>query len=126
MTRHQHSDNEASPGRSTAEVFEALVQIESELKISPPIGASEFPLSARFRAVLLVLKASVCPHREVIRARLESEGVELATVIADTLISSLSAIPLPVATVSKRVAVIGLDKFCEQPASLLEELPDHS
>lgn len=101
------------------EIDEALVQIEREVGIRPPIGASELPLAARFRAVLLDLKSRLCSRRDAIRERMDSDGSELATVIADTLLSSLSQVPLPVATVSKRIAAIGLDRFCRQPTSLV-------
>jgi hypothetical protein len=102
------------------ELNEALLQIESALNIAPPLGATELPRHARFRAVLLELKSRICPKRAEIKARMESDGGELAVIIVDTLITALSQIPLPVATVAKRISTIGLDRFCDQPSQLLE------
>ena len=102
------------------ELDEALLQIENALNIAPPLGATELPRTARFRVVLLELKSRICPKRVEIKARLQSDGGELTAIIVDTLITALSQIPLPLATVAKRIGTIGLDRFCEQPAKLLE------
>ena len=61
---------EGATGEKAMTLHEALVLIEGELGISPPMGANELPLSARFRPVLLLLKSSICPHRDSIKARL--------------------------------------------------------
>lgn len=101
-------------------IKEALASLEEELNITLPIGATNLPPAIRFRSVLMYLKERLCPHKVQIRAHVDSDGSELATVIADTLLSALASIPLPVATVAKRLAMIGLDRFCDEPESLLD------
>ena len=106
---------------STPTIHEALTAIESELGISPPIGSSELPPPSRFRSVLIELKSRICPKADSIRGRLKTDEADLASIVADTIISGLTQIPLPVATVSKKIAAIGLERFCSEPASILED-----
>jgi len=103
------------------ETERALIQIESALGIEPPLGALRMPPPTRYQAVLIELRIMICPKKDEIRALVESDKAELAKVIADTALSSLLMIPLPVATVASKVATIGLDRFCKQPAELLSE-----
>ena len=105
----------------TSTIYEALTVIESELGISPPIGSTELPPPSRFRSVLIELKSRVCPKVDSIRSRLEADEADLASIVADTIITGLTQIPLPVTTVSKKIAAIGLERFCTEPASILEE-----
>lgn len=112
--------SEPEPDPQT-ELHDALIAVERALGLTPPIGLDRLPPSGRFRAVLVELRSRICSRREEIRARLASDGGELAAVVADVLISSLTQLALPVATVSRRIASMGLDRFCEQPAALLDE-----
>jgi hypothetical protein len=111
-------ENPSARGSADDGLTDALVEIERALNISPPIGAQELPPATRFRAVLIELRSRICPKQEAIAARIESDGVSVAVVIADTLITTLSQIPLPVATVAKHISKIGLAQFCKQPSSV--------
>lgn len=102
------------------ETLDALVEFERVLQIQPPIGAAELPPELRFFRVLGILREHLCPKTEtIINLASTSEG-EVATVIADCLISSFGQIPLPVATISKHLAKIGIKKFCTDQNTLVE------
>jgi hypothetical protein len=104
----------------TPELAEALEQIERELHLHPPIGATEIPPGIRYFRVLTRLREMICPKaREVVELSKKSEG-EVVSIIIDCLISSLSHIPLPVATLSKHVAAVGVERFCADQNALLE------
>ena len=101
------------------DITEALGEIEKEAGITPPLGAFDLSLKSRYRQVLLLLRSHVCPQQEVVKARLDSDGGNLAVVIADTLLSVFSGIPAPIATISSRIAKIGLERFCLEPDAVL-------
>jgi hypothetical protein len=101
------------------EVAEALEQIERELQFPPPIGATEIPPGIRYFRVLATLRERICPKaREVADLSKKSEG-EVVAILIDCLISSLGGIPLPVATLSKHIAAIGVERFCADPNTIL-------
>ena len=102
------------------ELLEALVEIEQVLQIQPPIGAAELPPELRFFRVLGFLREQLCPKVETMIGLSNKPEGEIATVIADCLISSFGQIPLPVATVSKHLAKIGVTRFCTDQNTLLE------
>lgn len=102
------------------EVAEALEQIERELQMHPPIGATDIPPEIRYFRVLTTLREKICPKaREVVDLSKKSEG-EITSIIFDCLISSLGGIPLPVATLSKHIAAVGVERFCTDQNALLD------
>ncbi|GAA0348740.1 hypothetical protein GCM10009092_11390 [Bowmanella denitrificans] len=99
---------------------DALIAIESEAGIELPLGFNRLPLAERFSEVLALLKSNICPRKTEISKRADSEEVSLAVCLTDVLITHYTGIPAPVSTVSRHIAKIGLEKFCNTPESLLE------
>ncbi|MBI0398015.1 hypothetical protein [Cyclobacterium marinum] len=105
------------------ELIKALLNIEKELKIVPPMGAADLPKELRFRRVILELQKRICPQIDRILKRMKSEEVSLTTLIIDVLTASLSNIPIPIATIAKHVAAIGIVKFCKNPEEIISTNP---
>jgi len=101
------------------DLVEALDEIEQLLHIQPPIGAAELPPGVRYFRVLAALRDRLCPGISTTLEALKTPTGEIATVIADCLLSSMSQLPVPVATVARHVAALGVDKFCSDPSELV-------
>lgn len=103
-----------------SELLTALIEIEQVMQLQPPIGASELPPKLRFFRVLALLQQQICPKAsELVDLANKPEG-EIVIAIADCLIATLGQIPIPVTTVAKHVAKIGVKKFCKDQTALLE------
>jgi hypothetical protein len=100
-------------------IQDALSALERELHINAPFGLDQLPPETRYQQVLYQLQQTICPHREAILTRLRSEGLSLTTCVFDSLLSTFAGIPTPVSTIAKGIAVVGLEKFCTNPASIL-------
>lgn len=110
-----------STNANASELLDALLELEKEWGISPPLGANELPPAARFREILMELKARVCPNREAIKKQMNSDAADLGSIVADVIISGLTQVPLPLTKVARRIAAITLDRFCKDPATLLQQ-----
>ena len=109
-------DDAASPAR----VYQALPDARpSHLGIRPPLGASGLPRATRYQQILIVLREKICSKSAEILARLKSEEISLATVIADLLLSTFTGLPIPAHTVARSIATIGIERFCVNPAGIL-------
>ena len=104
---------------SNQELIDALTEIEQFLELQPPIGAAELPPEIRYFRVLRIIRDHVCPAvSAIVDFSKKSEG-EIVTILVDILITFMSSLPVPVATVSKHIAALGVDRFCSDPSSLL-------
>lgn len=101
-------------------MLEALSLLEEAREISPPIGAGRLPPRARFRQILDFLRGTICPKADEIIKKSESKGGDLAAVVFDVLVSVFTGIPAPCATISKKIAEIGLEKFCINPTKIVD------
>jgi hypothetical protein len=102
------------------DLIDALEQIERELHISPPIGATGIPPEIRYFRVLTRLREMICPKALELVDRSKKSGGEIVSIIIDCLISSLGGVPLPIATLSKHIAAVGLERFCADQNSILK------
>lgn len=103
-----------------SELLMALVEIEQAMQIQPPIGAAELPPKLRFFRVLAFLQQQICPKAEELVDLANKPEGEIVIAITDCLIATLGQIPVPITTVAKHLAKIGVKKFCEDQTALLE------
>ncbi len=102
------------------ELENALEAVEANLGIGiGELRVAGMPPYARFSRVLKAIRECVCPKSEDILAAITSDEVSLSSVICDVLLSSVSGIPAPCATISQHIARIGLKRFCLYPESLI-------
>lgn len=104
------------------EIIEALEAFEAELNLSIPKGASKLPLKIRYQVVLTYLRDRLCPQFTKTRDVLKGEKVVLATAIADAISLYVAALNVPAASIARSISIVGIDKFCEHPASILPEM----
>lgn len=102
------------------DIKEALLEVERELGMSAPFGGKDLSPKSRFQHVLLAVRGYLCDQKGTIKAKLNSDGGSLALVIGDVLMSTISGIPVPIATISSRIAKVGLDLFCVDPSVILD------
>lgn len=106
---------------SSQELLDALAEIEQALELQPPIGAAELPPELRYFRVLAILRDHICPAvSAIVDFSKKSEG-EIITILIDVLVTFLSNLPVPVATVSKHIAALGVERFCSDPSNLLKK-----
>jgi hypothetical protein len=106
---------------TSPDVRAALIQLEEALDIGQPIGASELPDEIRFFRVLSSLRDILCPRLGLFVKAADTDAGDLAAIIADTIVSAVGKFPIPAATISKRIAAMGFDRFCEDPNELLQD-----
>lgn len=103
------------------EIKDALLEVEKELGISPPLGGNDLSPRSRFQHVLIAIRGYVCEQKETIKAKLNSDGGSLALVVGDVLMTAVSGVPVPMITISSRIAKVGLDLFCADPGVILDD-----
>jgi hypothetical protein len=105
---------------TTADLRDALVQLENAMGIGQPIGAAELPDAIRFLRVLNALRDILCPRvSQLVRAADTTEG-DLVTILADVIVVAVGRVPVPATTIAKHVAGIGVERFCKTPAALVD------
>lgn len=105
---------------SNQELLDALSEIEQALELQPPIGAAELPPELRYFRILEFLRERICPAISTIVDFSKKPQGEIVSILIDILISQLSNVPIPVATVAKYIAILGVERFCSNPSNLLK------
>lgn len=102
--------------RAVLEFENALLELFEFIAGNPGgFGSSPLKRSARIEAAICYLKNIICPQKEKLLARSDSAGGNLVVIISDTIASAIGSLPLPIATISRELARIGLDRFCKNP-----------
>ena|SRR5260221_14590960 len=105
------------PKKATVE--NALEALEGEWGIQKPMGAAPGTAFARYQEVLEELRHRLCPRARQIKQALQSPGVDAAAVITDTIIAVVTKSPIPAAAISTKLAIVGIERFCQDPAVLV-------
>ena len=102
------------------DVFQILIAIGTAVEESTgDFGAT--PRSSRERVQLAItyLKKKVCPHRDEILRRARSRQTDLAVLLLEILAFWLGNSIPGLSQIAKLIAEMGLEKFCENPESIL-------
>lgn len=97
----------------------ALEALETSVGMKAPFGADRLPPESRYSQIILFLRDIICPKATEILARLKKEGTTLVTIISDILLATFSGTPIPVTTVAKSIAIVGVERFCTDPTAIL-------
>ncbi|MEV7012003.1 MULTISPECIES: hypothetical protein [Streptosporangium] len=109
---------------SDDDLRDALVQIEEATGIGRPIGGAKLPDAIRFFRVLTLLRDAVCPRLTDLAAAADGRSGDLVVVLADLIVATVGKVPVPAATVARAIVGIGADRFCANPAALVETPPE--
>lgn len=107
-------------GKNKMELASALEAIEREVGLDAPLGASNLPPRARFRTILTLLRDKLCPQLGEVKRVLNTEKASLGSAVADLVIVSVAKLEAPAATIGRSIAIVGIDTFCKDPASILD------
>lgn len=101
------------------DIFAALEQFEAELDIVPPLGAGKLPHRARYHKVLARVREAICPKLKDAEVHIKGEKGSFVTVVSDAILVGLADLEIPASTIARSIVIIGIDKFCIDPASIL-------
>ncbi|NET61805.1 MAG: hypothetical protein F6K47_38510 [Symploca sp. SIO2E6] len=104
-----------------SELIEALNQLELALGINAPIGATELPPELRYFRVIAEVRKRLCPQLTLITDLSKTSQGEIVTVLTDTLIALIGNFPVPIATLAKHLAAMGIEEFCKDQSKLLKQ-----
>lgn len=101
------------------ELERALLELEERWGILPPSGSGDMPPSSRFAAVCLELAKRICPHRDSILSVIDHKHAETSSVVVDAFGSWITQTPFVYATITRKFAIVGIEKFCSNPIILV-------
>jgi hypothetical protein len=102
------------------DLHHALSQIEEAIGIGRPIGGAKLPDAIRFFRVLTFLRDSLCPRLNDLARAADGKSGDLVVVLTDLIVATVGRVPIPAATVARAIVGIGADRFCANPAALVE------
>ena len=103
------------------EIRQALEEIEKIDGILPPFSADRMPLGARFNEILNRLRDILCPKSDSLLRAARRGEVDLSVLVSDVLLAVFVGLAVPCMAIGKRVAMIGIERFCGRPSSLIDE-----
>ncbi|HEX8664789.1 MAG TPA: hypothetical protein VF744_12235 [Beijerinckiaceae bacterium] len=101
-------------------LFFALEALEREYGIPVPKGALQLPPFLRYSAILVALRARICPHAKTVQSALNDRATEASAIIADAIGSFVTSTPFIIATLARCLLSIGIERFCENPNTLFD------
>lgn len=107
-----------------SDLFSALDSLEEELGVSRPHGSGSLPPKLRYLRLLHEIRSRLCPHKEAIYLRVESDTATLIVATTDAVVAAVTATPIVAATLAKYLTKVGLRRFCDDPTNLIEEQLD--
>ena len=99
----------------------ALEVLEQQWGIVPPMGSDQMPDRTRFQAVLNRLARVLCSRKNEVLAVLNSHTLDGATIAADAFGSWVLDYPFVYTQIFRRLAIIGIDRFCANPSSIFDD-----
>ena len=101
----------------------ALLEIGIVLdRKSGTFGSAPKPPNDYITLAIEGLRQQLCPRKQEILARLKSPTADLAVILFDALTPFVGNHIPALASVSRKLAEIGLDRFCAEPEILGEEV----
>jgi len=115
------NDASSKAAPTPQELLADLASLEQHLGIRPPSGLGKLPPAVRFAEVLNWLRSRLCPRKDSILAKVQSQPAEIITILTDALGIHSTGVDLPLTSLLRCVGIMGLSQFCKNPADLLPE-----